>query len=412
MTSEQSDQRVMPTWIRTKWTFGLAVAAGLLTAGALVTSTARPASAEPIKVAEIGNIGGVENGPTAPSIFTTTKAWHVVEIWTYHWNDAEGATPGRVGLKSLGTGQKYGPFKASGRPGQGGVPNAYWVAKVSFDLPPGRYQYTDSDPSTWAQNQESDGRGFANLMVTPADVWPPLPSALVSLASVSNGCGGGTVDENPRWGDTSTYRDSNNPFGETFEVNFRKACNVHDAGYNGARVRDPFSGEAIRDFFRLTRDPIDTKFLADQRTLCDEQIPATAPGARSDCKGHGGKTSFGAESRYDAVRLAGHKYWTSRPHLRGVWLNTSDDRAAALSIDQSTRTIKATWHGGHGHAGLRGEFRGTLITRGEDSIVRGSARVINAGETTRSSMTIRIVHNEKSKIIVHGPGVSGTHEPR
>jgi hypothetical protein len=279
---------------------------------------------------------------------------------------------------------------------------------VSFDLPVGRYQVIDSDPSTWAQNKESNGRGFFYLMGTPAkDAWPPLPDALVSLASVSNGCGGGTASTDPRWGDTSTYLDSNNPLGTRYTVNFREACNNHDAGYSGAKVRDAMSGKVI-DFFTWTQKQVDDKFLAEMRTLCDQQIPATAPVALADCKARGGKTSLGAESRYNAVRLAGHKFWRQRPKLRGAWNNKSDPEAPGLTIVQTLRSVRATWRGDKDHPGLRGEFRGTLISRDQDSIIKGFAKVTYQGKTVTRPMHINADPDTPNVIEVGGPGIAGS----
>ena len=170
----------------------------VLALAALVTAVAATAhsSAEPTKIFEIGNIAAVYNAPTAASIFTTTRDWTVVEVWTYHWNDAKGSTAtGTVGLKDLKTGKLYGPWKTVGSPGQGGVPNAYWHTTTKVLLPAGRYRIVDSSPSTWSQNEESGGRGMGWVMAIPAAglAWPALPDALVSIESVSNGCGGGTA---------------------------------------------------------------------------------------------------------------------------------------------------------------------------------------------------------------------------
>lgn len=69
--------------------------------------------------------------------------------------------------------------------------------------------------------------------------WPALPDALVPIGSVSNGCGGGKASAQGKFGDSSTYRDSNiNPAARSYTVNFREACKLHDAGYSGAKVRD------------------------------------------------------------------------------------------------------------------------------------------------------------------------------
>ena len=155
--------------------FAAALAGARDAAGAPAAAQAAPA---PERVVLIGNDYGVSSGPTAPSIFTTTVPYHVVQIFTYHWNSGKGtAATGRIGLKGLGGAKSYGPFRTKGSPGQGGVPNAYWGADVSFDLPPGRYQFTDSQPATWAQNSESGGRGMAWIMATPGQAGPPAVTA-------------------------------------------------------------------------------------------------------------------------------------------------------------------------------------------------------------------------------------------
>lgn len=118
-----------------------------------------PSCAAPVKIAEIGNIAAVVNGPTAPSTFTLSRSTRIVRITTYHWNAARGASPGTITLRSS-TGTTYGPFPTTGLPGQGGVPNANWQAAVDVVLPAGTYEVIDSDPATWSQNAQSAGRGF------------------------------------------------------------------------------------------------------------------------------------------------------------------------------------------------------------------------------------------------------------
>ena len=150
----------------------------------------RGAAPEPQRIFEIGNIDGVQNGASAPSIFTTTQPWHLVQIGTYHWNDAKGtASTGTIRLKGLGGAKSYGPFKTTGQPGQGGVPNAYWNANVDFDLPAGRYQILDSSPSTWAQNEASGHRGMTWVVATPAAAGPPKVVAYQRSGIVHPGSG-------------------------------------------------------------------------------------------------------------------------------------------------------------------------------------------------------------------------------
>ncbi|MDZ4169736.1 MAG: hypothetical protein U1E26_08785 [Coriobacteriia bacterium] len=123
------------------------------------------ASAEP--VVAIGNPKAVQNGGTSPT-WEAETSMIVTEINTYHWNDGKGKSPGTLALQS-GDGKTYGPWQTSGLPGQGGVPNATWVAKPDEVVPPGTYKVVDSDPGSWSQNADSKGVGFTNVIAAPAE---------------------------------------------------------------------------------------------------------------------------------------------------------------------------------------------------------------------------------------------------
>jgi hypothetical protein len=93
-------------------------------------------------------------------------------------------------------------------------------------------------------------------------------SIQVSVPLVSNGCGGaqyGAAAESlQNWLlDTKVYG------GET--VNFRAACNQHDAGYAGATVADPFLKRVV-DFRTWSRKQVDDKFREDLATLCRKYL--------------------------------------------------------------------------------------------------------------------------------------------
>ena len=112
-------------------------------------------------LAEIASIAGVSNGPTEASIITLPAA-RITAPRTYHWNDARGVAPGTISLRAS-DGTRYGPFATTGLEGQGGVPNAYWVAITSFRVPAGTYEVLDSDPSTWAWAPDTGGRGMTTV---------------------------------------------------------------------------------------------------------------------------------------------------------------------------------------------------------------------------------------------------------
>lgn len=108
-----------------------------------------------------GDIYAVDNQPLRPTAFAISKPVRIAKITTYHWNYGEGTgRPGTIGLLS-DTGYWYGPWRAAGEPGQGGVPNAYWVVAPNLTLPAGTYRVVDSDPATWSQNGGSKGAGIA-----------------------------------------------------------------------------------------------------------------------------------------------------------------------------------------------------------------------------------------------------------
>ena len=123
------------------------------------------AAAQPSRVFFNGNIAGVGNGGRSPQ-FTLNGATRITEIMTYHWNNARGHKPGTIALVSA-AGVTYGPWQATGRPGQGGVPDAYWIVNPNVSLPAGVYQVVDSDPASWAQNGESLGLGIAEIKGVP-----------------------------------------------------------------------------------------------------------------------------------------------------------------------------------------------------------------------------------------------------
>ncbi|MBF0463468.1 MAG: hypothetical protein HQK88_03810 [Nitrospirae bacterium] len=109
------------------------------------------------------NTGGVGNGPTQPTVLNTSRPYQITNIMTYHWNNGRGtAAGGTIGLRSA-NGTMYGPWGVRTTPGQGGVPNAVWIANPNVIIPPGSYTVIDSDPATWAQNRQSGGRGMTEI---------------------------------------------------------------------------------------------------------------------------------------------------------------------------------------------------------------------------------------------------------
>jgi len=143
-------------------------------------------------VFDTGNIGSVSNNPTSPAKVSLSTPHVITLIQNYHWNDARGSRPGTIALRSS-TGALYGPWQTRGTAGQGGVQNANWICRPNVTIPAGSYSVVDSDPSTWAQNSQSGGRGFTRIEGYPAGSSSaqggssptPVTSGTVSLSSVT-----------------------------------------------------------------------------------------------------------------------------------------------------------------------------------------------------------------------------------
>ena len=141
-------------------------------------------SASPQVSLEVGNISGVQNGPTQPTVVTLNSPRTLALITNYHWNNARGAAPGTIALRDS-QGKVYGPWKAEGSPGQGGVPNAYWTVRPMALLPAGTYSVVDSDPATWAYNPQSGGQGFTRVeTLPPSGTFAPGGAVAASVAAL------------------------------------------------------------------------------------------------------------------------------------------------------------------------------------------------------------------------------------
>lgn len=132
----------------------------LISSGSTTTVTTIPPTTAETEAANVGNIYGVNNSPTAPTQFTVRSSYMLTYIQTYHWNSGRGAQPGTIAIRK-DDGTIFGPWRVSTKPGQGGVPNAYWEVTPNMVIPAGTYTIVDSDPATWAQNAQSGGKGFA-----------------------------------------------------------------------------------------------------------------------------------------------------------------------------------------------------------------------------------------------------------
>lgn len=113
----------------------------------------------PIEVFKVANDLGVQNGGT-PTQFTTSRAYYVTELTTYHWNGGAGAAAGTIALRAA-DGRSFGPWQATL------VNGVYWRATPNVTVPSGSYTVIDADPATWAQNAGTNGQGMAWMLGIP-----------------------------------------------------------------------------------------------------------------------------------------------------------------------------------------------------------------------------------------------------
>lgn len=119
----------------------------------------------------------------------------------------------------------------------------------------------------------------------------------VPLQQVSNGCGGQLGSKYiDKWMQKSW--DSIKIGSET--VVFKPACDVHDAGYSGLTVKNPFMNSII-DYRTLTRKLIDDFFAADLQSICMDH-----PGVITKCMSYPLKY-------YEAVRTVGYWFYDADP---------------------------------------------------------------------------------------------------
>lgn len=242
-------------------------------------------------------------------------------------------------------------------------------------------------------------------------VWPPLADALVSIESVSNGCGGGDAGTDPQYGDNSAFVDSEIPFADNVEwkkafkypVNFRAACMQHDAGYSHAKVKDmALNGGKIIDYFTWTKKRVDNKFLKDMIKICDASIPKSAKIALNNCKNNGGfHTVSGAKTRYNIVAgtsytqkiWKGLGFYQEAPRLTGAW-KVQGFNSSAWGFVQSDRFVGIRWTGGTGQAESTSEFHGTIISHDKDSTIQGFYVVTTNGVST-AARAMSLIWNPK-----------------
>ncbi len=140
------------------------------------------------------NIAGVLNNPTGGlTTFTVEGNYMVTLLMDYHWNDGQGAPAGTIGLKDT-SGKVIGTWPVTVSSG------VYWDVTPNIKIGPGSYTIIDSDPSTWAQNSQSDNKGITvvkGLAITYAASTKTSPVSSSSTASGATAYRTGNITTGP-----------------------------------------------------------------------------------------------------------------------------------------------------------------------------------------------------------------------
>ncbi|MEI8046679.1 MAG: zinc-ribbon domain-containing protein [Bacteroidota bacterium] len=91
-------------------------------------------------------------GPKKPTKFSLSKTTMIVRITTDHFNGGMGTSSGGTIILKDKSDNVIGSYRAYGKSGKNGTPNAKWVAEPRKMLEKGTYYISDSDMSTWSKN--------------------------------------------------------------------------------------------------------------------------------------------------------------------------------------------------------------------------------------------------------------------
>lgn len=267
---------------------------------------------------------------------------------------------------------------------------------------------------------------FAMTPCVKKVAWPALPDALVPIASVSNGCGGGDAGTDPKYGDDSEFVDSEVPFADIsswskapkYHVNFREACMQHDAGYSHAKVKDmALNGGKTIDYFNSTKSEIDLKFLKDMIKICDASIPKSAKVALNNCKNNGGfHTVSGAKTRYNIVASTSYSqkiwrglgFYQETPKFIGAW-TVHGFATGQWNFYQNSRLITIRWTGGSGQPDTTGEFHGTVVSHDKNSTIEGFYISATKGVSTSPRAMSFTWSPSKSDVLLSSTGFTLKH---
>ena len=114
-----------------------------------------------------------KNGPSKPTVFSTSQSYKIIGIGTVHFNDGKGSKNyGSISLKHE-DGTVYGPWQSYAPPDVKGSEKIFWIVEPNVVIKPGKYEVVDSDKDTWSWTDESGGCGLALVAANKVKEQPP-----------------------------------------------------------------------------------------------------------------------------------------------------------------------------------------------------------------------------------------------
>ncbi len=92
-----------------------------------------------------------DKNPKNPPRLTIQNPAMIISITTDHYNNGQGTSSAGTFTIRDSQDKIIGTFKAEGKVGENGIPNAKWVAKPNIVLEKGTYTIWDSDMETWSK---------------------------------------------------------------------------------------------------------------------------------------------------------------------------------------------------------------------------------------------------------------------
>ena len=290
----------------------------------------------PVRRYDFGNKFAVSNGPSIAYTLKFDRPVIVRAIQTYHWNNGRGARPGTIGLKD-GEGTLFGPWPATGTPGQDGVPNAYWRAEPRVRLEPGTYTIVTSNDRTWSTNREADGRGF--FVMEWQEILDTPPSGGVSAKD--------TAPQEPK---TSAEAVSDKPISSGEKKPTSVAVDGGTAK-QGASDRVLFSGalEPLWQKLAVAGGNFDTFAKIEKGTLVVAVPPSNSWGKTglwsaepvADVPAAGSRSTSELTFQFDSARTSSYvvalgakndmEEWSAHD-IRASWVRSEDGASATLAL--------------------------------------------------------------------------------